>query len=62
MTIANAIYRGLSDSLSAAIDTGNIEEVSAVLEDAESSWAAGQVGMDQLEDLYTDARVAGYDL
>lgn len=59
--VANAVYRGLSDSLSAAIDTGNGDEVAQVLADAEECLQAGQINLMQRADLQLDAEVAGYD-
>lgn len=58
----NAIYAGLSDSLEAAIDTGNVEEVASVLANAEEAFTAGQIDILQLQSLQTDSSVAGYDL
>lgn len=57
----NAIYRGLSDSLSAAIDTGNIDEVASVLSDAEDYLNAGLLSIQHRADLEADAGAAGYD-
>lgn len=59
--VKDAVYRGLSDSLSAAIDTGNAEEVSRVLDDACNSHDATYITSGQFEGLLSDARVAGYD-
>jgi hypothetical protein len=59
--ITNAIFRGLSDSLSAAIDTGNGDEVAGVLKDAEDSLAAGQITVQNRGELQLDVEVAGYD-
>lgn len=57
----NAIYRGLSDSLSAAIDTGNGEEVASVLSDAEDYLNNGLLSIQHRADLDADAEAAGYD-
>lgn len=59
--ITNAVYRGLSDSLSAAIDTGNGDEVAQVLANAEDCLQAGQINLMQRADLELDAEVAGYE-
>lgn len=59
--IKDSCYRGLSDSLTAAIDTQNIDEVAAVLESADAYFNGGQLGLQQLADLYADALVAGYE-
>ena len=61
MPTKTAVYNGLSDSLAAAIDTGNIDEVAAVLQDAEDCEVAGQITVEQLAELTLDAQVAGYD-
>lgn len=57
----NAIYRGLSDSLSAAIDTGNGEDVAKVLSDAYDYLNNGLLSIQHRADLEADAQVAGYD-
>ena len=52
------IYRGLSDSLSAAIDTGNRAEVIAVMRDARNCLHAAQITVEQYADLEDDVRIA----
>jgi len=59
--VSVSVYGGLSDSLSAAIDTGNAEEVAEVLAAVSSAQEAGQLGYAQVDGLFTDARIAGYD-
>lgn len=59
--ITSACFRGLSDSLHAALDTGNREEVRLVLEDAEHYFNGECLTIVQLADLYADARDAGYE-
>lgn len=51
------VHKGLSDSLHAAIDTGNHEEIYAVIDDAENAFAAGQIDAIQLGDLLDDFRM-----
>ena len=45
--VTNAVFAGLSNSLAAAIDTGNGEEVAAVLQNAEDALDAGQISIHQ---------------
>lgn len=59
--VTNAIYRGLSDALSAAIDTGNGDEVAAVLTNGEDALQEGQITLQHRADLQADAEAAGYD-
>ncbi len=51
------VHKGLSDSLHAAIDTGNHEEVYGVIDNAEDAFAAGQIDAIQLGDLLDDFRI-----
>jgi hypothetical protein len=51
------VYKGLSDSLHAAIDTGNHEEIYAVVDNAEEAYAADQITERQLGDLLDDFRI-----
>lgn len=50
------IYRGLSDSLHAAIDTGNTEEVERVLSDSLDSVSRGLITEEQYADIFDDVR------
>lgn len=59
--VQEAVYRGLRDSLSAAIDTGSADEVAYVLIDADHAQGAGQITEQQCGDLLADAQAAGYD-
>lgn len=59
--VTNAVFAGLSNSLAAAIDTGNGEEVAAVLKNAEEALDAGQITIQNRAELQVDADVAGYD-
>jgi hypothetical protein len=52
-----AVHKGLSDSLHAAIDTGNHEEIYGVIDNAEDAFAAGQIDDLQLGDLLDDFRI-----
>lgn len=61
MPYKTAVYNGLSNSLSAAIDTGNAEEVAAVLDSIDCAYDLGQITEGQAGDLSADAREAGYD-
>lgn len=51
------VHKGLSDSLHAAIDTGNHEEIYGVIDNAEDAFAAGQIDAIQLGDLLDDFRI-----
>ncbi|MNR33394.1 hypothetical protein D3C85_1510650 [compost metagenome] len=51
------VHKGLSDSLHAAIDTGNHEEIYGVIDNAEDAFAAGQIDAIQLGDLLDDFRM-----
>lgn len=57
----DACFRGLSDKLTIAIDTQNAEEVTAVLEEADAYFDGEQISIQQIADLYADARAAGYE-
>lgn len=52
-----SVHKGLSDSLHAAIDTGNHEEVYGAIDTAEDAFAAGQIDAIQLGDLLDDFRI-----
>lgn len=52
------IYRALSNSLSAAIDTGNREEVTLVLKDARNCLHAAQISVEHYADLVGDVQTA----
>ena len=56
------MYCALSDSLSAAIDTGNIGELVDVMSDAKNCLHAAQINLEQYADLESDVQVAGYEL
>lgn len=60
-TIQVILYRALCNSLHAAIDTGNQDEIAAVLKDAKHSLHAAQIDRAQYADLEGDVRAAGYD-
>ena len=51
------VHKGLSDSLHAAIDCGNHEEIYCVIDNAEDAFAAGQIDAVQLGDLLDDFRM-----
>ncbi|BEQ12886.1 hypothetical protein Ep4_027 [Pseudomonas phage Ep4] len=56
------MHCALSDSLSAAIDTGNIAEIVDVMTDAKNCLHAAQINLEQYADLQADVQVAGYEL
>jgi hypothetical protein len=58
LDLQTPVYRGLSDSLHAALDTGNREEVSLVMDSAQEAWESGAITGQQYGDLRDDARGA----
>lgn len=56
-TIAGCVYRGLSNSLAAAIDTGNAQEVYAVMVDAQDCYNRDQISEPQYGDLCDDFQI-----
>lgn len=56
------VFNELSNQMQAAIDTGNIEEVSKVLLDADRALDDGEISIVQHMELTVDAEAAGYDV
>lgn len=56
--IAKCVFRGLSDSMAAATDTGNLEEAVLVRKDAYEALMAGQISIDQRAELEVDFDIA----
>lgn len=57
----NAVFGGLSDSMSVGIEIQNKEAIAAVLLNAEAAHQGGAISDDQWLELKADAIEAGYE-
>lgn len=60
--MSNTTFNKLSNDLSAAIDTGNAEEVAVTIKATYEALDAGEISIQQQAELILDAEVAGYDV
>lgn len=57
-----AVFRGLSNRLQAALDTGNNEEVLFVIEAGNNAMEEGVISFSEYASLVSDAQDGGYDV
>ena len=56
--VRNAVFAGLSDSMAAACDTGNLDEAVEVRANAHEALMSGQITIDQRAELEVDFDIA----